>query len=77
MIWSDLDNDTKTLGMWAVIGLFVLVVILVSAIVWFKPTHLTFTGYEALVGMGRITYGTDMAEIAEEDLPRGTSRPKK
>ncbi len=76
LIFSDLDKGDKTWGMWAIIGLFVLVLVVVSALVWFKPTNLTFTGYEALVSMGRITYGTDTGEVAEKDLPSGTARPE-
>lgn len=76
LIFSDLGAGAKTWGMWAVIGQFVLVVCVVSALVWFKPTNLTFTGFEALVGMGKLPYGTDTAEIEEKDLPSGTARPE-
>ena len=77
LIFSDLDTGAKTWGMWAGIGLFVLVVGVVSALVWFRPTNLTFTGYEALVGMGKFTYGTETGEVEEKDLPSGTARPEK
>ena len=76
LIFSDLDTGAKTWGMGAIIGLFVLVVGVVSALVWFKPTNLTFTGFEALVSMGKIPYGTDTGEVEEKDLPSGTARPK-
>lgn len=75
LIFSDLSMEAKTWGMWAVIGLFVLVVCLVSAFVWFKPTNLTFTGLEALVEMDKISYGTETGEIAKRDLPSGTISP--
>ena len=76
LIFSDLDKGAKAWGMGAIIGLFVLVVLIVSALVWSKPTNLTFTGYEALVDRGKITYGTDMGEVEEKDLPSGTVRPE-
>lgn len=73
---SDLDQAAITWGMWAGIVLFVLVLAAVTALVWFKPTHLTFTGYETLVSMGKIPYGTDTGEVAVKDLPSGTARPE-
>ena len=76
LILSDLDSTAKAWGMGAIIGLFVLVVAVVGLLVWHRPTNLTFTGYEALVSMGKITYGTDRGEVAEKDLPSGTARPE-
>ena len=76
LIFSDLSTDAKTWGMYAIIGLFVLVVGIVSLLVWFKPTNLTFTGFEALVGMDKITYGTEAGEIEKKDLPSGTAAPE-
>ena len=75
LVASDLDKGDKRWGMWAGIGLFVLVVGIVSAFVWVKPTNLTFTGHDSLVSMGIITYGTDTREVKEKDLPSGTVRP--
>ena len=72
LILADLDRNTRAWGMWAGVGLLVLVVGAVSIVVWFKPTNLTFTGFESLVEMGKIPYGTETEEIAEEDLPSGT-----
>lgn len=71
LIFSDLSAGDKAKGMWAVIGLFVLVCATVSVTVWFRPTHLTFTGYEALVDRGRIAYGTETAELDAHDRPSG------
>ena len=76
LILSDLDKGAKTSGMWAIIWLFVLVVVIVSVLAWFKPTNLTFTGHETLVSMGKATYGTNATEIKEEDLPSGTPKPE-
>ena len=53
LVFSGLDQGTKTHGVWAIIGLFVLVVGIVTALVWFKPTALVFTGYEALWAWGK------------------------
>lgn len=68
---SNLSPEAKERGMWAVVGLFVLVVIIVTICVWSKPTHLTFTEEGSLVEMGKITYGTDLHESSRENLPSG------
>lgn len=70
---SDLDSGAKTWGMWAGIVLFVLVVAIVSVFAWFKPTHLTYTGFESLLDRGKIPYGTEWGEVAEKDLPSGAA----
>ncbi|MBU4511699.1 hypothetical protein KKD19_00435 [Patescibacteria group bacterium] len=43
LIFSDLPPTSKYTGMFIGAGLFVLVVIAVFLLVWFKPTHLTFS----------------------------------
>ena len=70
---SDLNASAKAWGMASIIGLFVMVVLLVSILVRFKPTSLTFTGFETLVSIGRASYGTDAAEKDKARLPSGTS----
>lgn len=42
LVFSDLDAPSKYIGMLIGAGLFVLVVIGVLLLVWFKPTNLTF-----------------------------------
>ena len=77
VVLSDLDAGAKTWAMWAVIGLFVLVVLIVTAFVWFKPTHLTFTGFETLVDRGKAAYGTETSEVFEvKEWPPGISDPE-
>ena len=71
---SNLSPEAKERGMWAVVGLFVLVVVIVTICVWCRPTHLTFTELGSLVEKGLVPYGTDMKELREataEDLPGG------
>jgi len=68
---SNLSPDAKERGMWAVVGLFVLVVAIVTICVWHKPTHLTFTEKASLVEMGKISYGTELHESSPENLPSG------
>ena len=72
---SGLEADVKERGMWSGVGMFMLVVIIVSIIVWFRPTILTFTERGSLTQMGRASYGTNLQEMAESDLPSGRARP--
>jgi hypothetical protein len=71
---SNLSPEAKERGMWAVVGLFLVVVGIVSFIVWRRPTHLTYTELGSLVDRGKVPYGTDIQELratTSEDLPRG------
>ena len=71
---SNLSPEAKERGMWAVVGLFLFVVIIVSIIAWCRPTRLTFTELGSLVEMGKVPYGTDMKELhatTPEHLPIG------
>ncbi len=70
---ADLDPSVKAYGMWAGIGLFVMIVATVTLCVWHKPTHLTYTGYDSLVEHGKASYGTESKQITEDDLPKGVS----
>ena len=72
---SGLEADVKERGMWSGVGMFLLVLIIVSVIVWFKPTNLTFTELGSLTQMGRVPYGTNLREMTESDLPSGRARP--
>ena len=74
LILSELESQAKERGMWAGVGLFVLVIFLVTICVWKKPTHLIFTERGSLVEMGKASYGTESAEIKEEKLPSGTNK---
>lgn len=71
---SGLESQAQERGMWAGVGLFVFVVLLVTICVWKKPTHLTFTERGSLVEMGKASYGTETAEIKADNLPSGTNK---
>lgn len=74
---SNLSIEAKERGMWAVVGLFVLVVIVVTICVWRKPTHLTFTELGSLIEMGKVPYGSSLQEreiVSTEGLPSGEPR---
>ena len=65
---SNLSPEAKERGMWAVVGLFLFVVIIVSIIVWCRPTRLTFTELGSLAEMGKVPYGSEMKELKLESL---------
>lgn len=45
---NGLTGNQQFAGIWIGSGLFVLIVLIVTILVWVKPTHLTFTGGEHL-----------------------------
>ena len=70
LVLSNLTPDHKYQGMWAGVGMFVFLILVVSLLVWRKPNNLIFTGEQSLAGMGiRPPYGTDRSVIAEKSCP--------
>jgi len=74
---GNLEAPLQATGMLAGIFLFLVVVVLVSIFVWFKPTHLIFSGLESLVDRGKIPYGTDVIEVPPEEMPKGEPSSEK
>lgn len=72
VVFSTLDPSAKERGMWAIVVLFGVVVFVVSLLTWFKPTHLTFTGFDSLVQSGHAAYGTSARPVTASQLPSGT-----
>ena len=76
LIFSELGAPVQERGMWAGVGLFGGVVLIVTVIVWNKPTHLTFTELGSLIQMGKVSYGTDTNVVAiKNKLPSGVAAP--
>lgn len=65
LISSDLQEAHKYTGMWLGAGLFFLVVILVTILVWCKPTHLTYDKDAHLLDAGKFPYGTKNEPISK------------
>ena len=77
---ADLEPEVQERGMWAGVGLFMIVVGVVSICVWHKPHHLIFTELGSLIEMGKVPpFGTETKEVIgtreviEETLPSGVS----
>ncbi|GAH79035.1 unnamed protein product [marine sediment metagenome] len=70
LTFSNISTTAREYGMWAGIGLFLLVFIVVSLLAWFKPENLIFAEYGRLVHNGKIPYGTNEAEVPRTELDK-------
>lgn len=68
LIGSNLDNTQKFIGMIIGVFLFVIVVIIVTLCVWYKPKNLMFNQMGHLVDEGKAYYGTREKSMAKEDM---------
>ncbi len=57
LLGSDLEKSQKMIGLWAGVGMFVLVVLIVALLVWHKPENLTFDKTAHLLNRGIIPWG--------------------
>lgn len=63
LLGADLEKSQKMIGLWAGVGMFVLVVIIVALLVWHKPQNLTFDKTAHLINRGKIPWGTNQSHI--------------
>jgi hypothetical protein len=66
LIGANFEPLQKLIGMWAGVGMFVLVTLLVFLLVWFKPSNLTFDKHAHLLDRGKIRYGKETFPIEPE-----------
>ena len=66
LTYADIDKEYKNTFISIGCGLFVLVTIIVSLLVWFKPENLTFDKDAHLVDKGKWVYGSDQQTIKPE-----------
>lgn len=71
---SDIDASARINFVWAGIALFLVVVLVVTLIVWFKPTNLTFTERGSLQQMRLEAYGSSHRQVPVGSLPSGVPR---
>jgi hypothetical protein len=57
LIGADLERQDKIIGMWAGVGMFVLVILVVYSLVWFKPQNLTYDKTAHLMERGKMPWG--------------------
>ena len=72
LVAADLENVAKVIGMWMGVGMFVLVMLAVFLLVWFKPQSLTFDKDAHLIDKGKAPYGTDSYQVKNRDELRPT-----
>lgn len=71
LVGSDLTPEKKFYAVWIGVGMFLLVIVIVSILVWFKPRNLMFDQYGHLVDSGRIApYGDNGKEMGFEDVKK-------
>ena len=68
LIGSSLEISQKIIGLWIGVGLFVLVVIIVSIFVWFKPRNLMYDQFGHLADSGKILYGSSDDPLTSRTL---------
>lgn len=66
LTFAKIDVELKGTFIWIGCGLFVLVTIIVSMLVWFKPENLTFDKNAHLLDKGKLVYGSDQQLIKPE-----------
>lgn len=67
LLGANLEHADKITGIWLGVGLFVLVVIIVFILVWFKPENLTFDKNAHLVNKGKAPFGSDRKIVKDID----------
>lgn len=75
LVGASLENTDKITGMFWGIGLFILVVLIVSIFVWFRPEHLTFDKEAHLRDRGKPPFGTE-GHIESNTTNKKLTRPK-
>jgi len=67
LVFADFTSTERVIGMWAGVGLFLIVTFIVGLLVWHKPQNLTFDREAHLIDSGKIPFGTESQTISPED----------
>lgn len=68
LVWAELNSTDKMIGVWLGVGLFILVVGVVTILVWHRPMYLTFDKDAHLLDRGKVPYGSNQAQISPAAL---------
>lgn len=68
LIGANLPEAEKITGMWAGIGMFVLVIVAVFILDWFKPSNLTYDKQAHLIDRGKVPFGSDGEKVNPNKL---------
>lgn len=77
LIFAQLDPVQRWYGVLLGVGMFVLVVVIVALLVWFKPQNLTFDKTAHLMDRGKVPWGTDQAQVSPDKLFPPTEKETK
>lgn len=66
LLGADLDSAQKVNCITLGVTMFLVVVVVVSALVWFKPFHLTFDKDAHLLDRGKVPFGTNQEKVSAE-----------
>jgi hypothetical protein len=64
---KNLQGEQLYNGMWMGVGMFILVIAVVTIIVLWKPQNLTFDKNAHLIDRGKATFGTDKKPVKNRD----------
>ena len=68
LIFAEIPTSERMTGVWVGAGMFTLVIVLVTLLVWHKPDNLIFDKEAHLVDRGRIPYGSDEGIVEPEEV---------
>jgi len=67
LVGTSLENAVKVKGMYLGVGLFLIVTLIVSTLVWFKPDNLTFDKEAHLRNRGKPPFGSESHTVTNKN----------
>ena len=77
LIFAEIPTSERVMGVWVGAGMFTLVIVLVTLLVWHKPDNLIFDKEAHLVDRGKMAYGSDEGRVTPEEISSSTKIPEK
>ena len=77
LILAEIPTSERMTGVLVGAGMFALVIVLVTLLVWKKPDNLTFDKEAHLVDRGKTPYGSDEESVPPEAVFSSTKAPEK
>jgi uncharacterized membrane protein len=68
LITGNASEDFRFKGICFGVGMFVLVVLIVAALVWFKPEYLLYDMKAHLINAGKIPYGNEKQIVTSKEV---------
>ena len=77
LIFAEIPTSERMTGVWVGAGMFALVIILVTLLVWHKPDNLTFDKEAHLANRDKTPYGSDEESVQPEAMFSSTKAGEK